>query len=283
MNLFLPICILLSAPPPDSLPYDLANPSHVINLVSEDLREISGLSPTDVDEQYLAIADEKGEIFFVDGAAGGAITRRVLFKNKGDFEGVEMVGPCLFAVKSNGDVYEIGRWKRRTPSVRTYETGLTKDDDVEGLGFDARRNALLIACKGNTDSSYARKVYAFDLSTKRLSEQPVYTVDPLEVNRLVPHHPEEKHNFFSPSGIAVHPLTGDVYVLSSAQKRLVVLDHETGAIKMAVRLDKKMLPQPEGISFDSNGDLVLSSEGKQGEGLIMRFRYQGEAGNRSEK
>jgi uncharacterized protein YjiK len=274
MNLLLPICLLLSPAPPDTLPYDLANPSHVINLVSEDLKEISGLSPTDANEQYLAIADEKGEIFFVDGANGGAITRRVLFKDKGDFEGVEMVGPCLFAVKSNGDVYEIGRWKRKSPSVREYETALSKDDDVEGLGYDNKRDALLIACKGNPDSSYVRKVYAFNLGSKQLSEQPVYTIDPLEVNRLVPNGPEDKQNFFSPSGVAMHPLTGDIYVLSSAKKRLVVLDHETGAIKMAVRLDKKMLPQPEGISFDSNGDLVLSSEGKQGEGMIMRFAYK---------
>jgi uncharacterized protein YjiK len=265
---------LLSPAPPDTLPYDLANPSHIINLVSEDLQEISGLSPTDDPEQYLAIADEKGEIFFVDGAAGGAITRRVLFRDKGDFEGVELVGPCLFAVKSNGDIYEIGRWKKKTPSVKEYDTALGKDDDVEGLGYDNKRDALLVACKGNPDSSYLRKVYAFDLGTKRLSEQPVYTIDPIEVNRLVPKNPEENAHFFSPSGIAVHPVTGDVYVLSSAQKRMVVLNHDSGMLRFAVRLDKKLLPQPEGISFDRNGDLVLSSEGKKGEGLIMRFKFK---------
>jgi uncharacterized protein YjiK len=274
MNLLIPICLLLSPAPPDTLPYDLANPSHIINLVSEDLQEISGLSPTDDPEQYLAIADEKGEIFFVDGAAGGAITRRVLFRDKGDFEGVELVGPCLFAVKSNGDIYEIGRWKKKTPSVKEYDTALGKDDDVEGLGYDNKRNALLVACKGNPDSSYLRKVYAFDLGTKRLSEQPVYTIDPIEVNRLVPKNPEENAHFFSPSGIAVHPVTGDVYVLSSAQKRMVVLNHDSGMLRFAVRLDKKLLPQPEGISFDRNGDLVLSSEGKKGEGLIMRFKFK---------
>lgn len=274
MNLLLSIYLLAAcAPPSDSLPYDLANPSHVINLVSEDLREISGLSPTDTQGQYLAIADEKGEIFFIDGNGGGAITRRVLFRDKGDFEGVEQVGPCLYAVKSNGDVYEIGRWKRKSPSVREYSTHLNKEDDVEGLGYDVKRHALLLACKGNPDSSYVRKVFAFDLKTNELSEQPVYVVDPIEVNQLVPSNSEDKHNFFSPSGIALHPLTGDVYILSSAKKRLVVLDYDTGKIKYAVRLDKKMLPQPEGISFDFNGDLVLSSEGKQGEGLVMRFAY----------
>ncbi len=274
MNLLLPLYLLLSSAPPDTLPYDLANPSHLINLVSEDLREISGLSPTDSPGQYLAIADEKGEIFFVDGAAGGAITRRVLFRDKGDFEGVEMVGQCLYAVKSNGDLFEIGNWKHKKMCVNTYDTHLGKEDDIEGLGYDLKRNALLLACKGNPDSSYTRRVFAFDMTTKELSEQPVYSVNPLEVNRLVPHGPDENEHFFSPSSIAIHPVTSDVYIISSSQKRLVVLDYDSGAIKYAVRLDKKMLPQPEGIAFDPNGDMILSSEGKKGEGLMYRFLYR---------
>ena len=277
MTLLLPLCLLLSSAPPDTLPYDLANPSHIINLVSEDLREISGLSPTDTKGQYLAIADEKGEIFFIDGAAGGAITRRVLFRDKGDFEGVEMVGHCLYAVKSNGDVFEIGRWKTKKMTVNEYDTHLDKEADVEGLGLDRKRRALLLACKGNPDSSTLRRVFAFNLDTKELGEQPVYSIDPLEVNRLVPKDPEENENFFSPSGIAIHPITQDVYLLSTSQKRLVVLDYTTGAIKIALRLDKKMLPQPEGISFDSNGDMLLSSEGKKGEGLMYKFLYKGKA------
>lgn len=274
MNLLLPLYLLLSSAPPDTLPYNLANPSHIINLVSEDLQEISGLSPADAQGQYLAIADEKGEIFFVDGS-GGAITRRVLFRDKGDFEGVEMVGQCLYAVKSNGDIFEIGDWKKKKMCINMYDTHLEKVDDVEGLGYDLKRHCLLLVGKGNPDSSYTRNVFAFDLTTKLLGEQPVYSVNPLEVNRLLPPGPDENSNFFSPSSIAIHPITRDVYITSTAQKRLLVLDYDSGAIKYVVRLDKKMLPQPEGIAFDSNGDMLLSSEGKKGEGLIIRFMYRG--------
>jgi uncharacterized protein YjiK len=274
MNLLLPLYLLLSPAPPDTLPYDLRNPSHIINLVSEDLQEISGLSPTDVPGKYLAIADEKGEVFFVDGN-GGAITRRILFRDKGDFEGVEMVGQCLYAVKSNGDLFEIGDWKQKKMCINMYDTHLDKEDDVEGLGYDLKRNCLLLVGKGNADSSYIRDVYAFDLTTKLLGEQPVYSVNPLEVNRLLPPGSDENNHFFSPSSIAIHPITGDVYITSTAQKRLLVLDYDSGAIKYVIRLDKKMLPQPEGIAFDSNGDMLLSSEGKKGEGLVFRFLYRG--------
>lgn len=267
-------CFLLFSPPTDTLPYDLNNPSLTINLVSDDLREISGLSPTDTPGIYLTIADERGEILFIDGSGGGNITRRVLFREKGDFEGVEMVGQTLYAVKSDGEIFEVRRWKRKAPKVRVYKTPLQKKDDIEGLGYDPRRRALLVASKGNPDSSDVRRIYAFNLKTKQLSAQPIYTVDPLEVNVLLPNNEADKPNFFSPSGVAMHPITGDIYVLSSAKKRLVVLDYTTGKIKYASRLDKKILPQPEGIAFDPNGNLHLSSEGKKGEGLVLKFDYR---------
>lgn len=259
----------------DSFPYDMDNPSQIINLESDDLKEISGLSPADSAGIYCAIADERGEVLFIDGVGGGAILRRVLFREKGDFEGVELVGTRLFAMKSDGDLFEIENWK--TPDkmlVEEYNTPLHKSDDVEGLGYDPSRDALLVACKGDPDSSYLRKIYAFGLKTKQMEPTPVYSIDPLEVNRLLPYEDPDKARFFSPSGVAVNPITKDVYVISTALKRLVVLDPVSGAIRFAVRLDKKLLPQPEGIAFDANGNLHLSSEGKKGEGLLLKFNYK---------
>jgi len=273
MSLTLALCFFLQPVFTDTFPYDLQNPSFVINLVSEDLKEISGLSPTDSAGIYLAINDERGEIFFIDGAGGGAILNRFLFRDKGDFEGVEMVGKCLYAVKSDGDIFEIGCWDTDTPNIVEYKTRLKKADDVEGLCYDAKRFALLLACKQNPDSAGLRRIYAFDLKTKQLSDKPVYTIDPEAVNRLVPLD-GEKNRYISPSGIAIHPKTNDIFVISSAQKRLVVLDYKTGAIRYAVRLNKKLLPQPEGIAFDAEGNLHLSSEGKKGEGLVLKFDYK---------
>lgn len=261
--------------PGDTLAYYLAAPDQIVNLANDDLQEISGLGATDVPDRYVAIADEKGEIFFVNANEGGSIEHRVLFREKGDFEGVEMVGQTLYAVKSDGKVFEITNWKKGAKlDVKEHDTHLNKDDDVEGLGYDPYRNALLLACKGNPDSDAKRNIYAFDLKEKKLSDSPVYTIDPTEVARLVPDGPEDKPNFFSPSGIAIHPKTGEIFVTSTAKKRLVVLDYNTGQIRFANRLDKKVMPQPEGISFDAAGNLLISSEGKKGEGLLLKFNYR---------
>lgn len=273
---FTPMVTCTGTPEPlsaqDSLPYDLHRPIFIINLEHKDLNEISGLSPSGEPGILCAISDEKGEVLFMD-ARSGAIKRRVLFRDKGDFEGVEKVNDHLYAIKSDGDLYKISHWKRKKPKYKKYRTGLSRTDDVEGLGYDPLRNALLIACKGDPDSAHIRPVFAFDLRTKRLGAQPVFKIDPLEVNRLVPYDEQDKHNFFSASGVAIHPLTGDVYVVSTSLKRLVALDYQSGKIKMAARLDKAMCPQPEGIAFDPAGDLFISSEGKKSNGMLFRFEY----------
>jgi len=258
----------------DSLPYDLQNPALTINLQTEALKEISGLSPTDSAGIYLAIADERGEVYFMDANRGGAVFRRVLFRDKGDFESVEMVGKSIWAAKSNGDLFEITNWEKNPPQVEEFKSSLKKQNDVEGLAFDPARKALLLACKENPDSLYPRNIYVFNLKTKVLEESPAFTIHPEEVNRMVAYGESEKHDYFSPSGVAVHPLTSDIYVISTALKRLVVLDYKTGKLKSAQRLDKKILPQPEGISFDPSGNLLLSSEGKEGEGLLLKFDFK---------
>ncbi len=261
----------------DSLPYDLLAPSRTLRLASEDLKEISALSPTDDPNIFLAISDERGEALLLDFQQEGKIAKRVMFREKGDFEGAEMVGKDIFCLKSDGVLFKISNWQNATPQVQEYQLGnLSKDNDLEGLGYDAGRQALLIACKEDSESDVARRIFAFDLQTSQMKAEPVYTINPQEVNALVPYNEEdnEKH-FFSSSAVAVHPYTQDIYVISTALKRLVILDHTTGKIRYAIRLGKSSLPQPEGICFDPAGNLYISSEGKGGDAAILRYSYRG--------
>ncbi len=263
----------------DSIPYDLHAPARTIQLGSADLSEISALSPTPEPGVFLAVADERGEVFFIDSKLDGAISKRITFRENGDFEGVEMVDSVIFCLKSDGVIFEISHWDKGKAQVREFPTVLTKDNNVEGLGYDAGRQALLLACKEDSESDVPRRVYAFDLQTHQLGATPVYTIDPRDVNARVPYSDEDKsQNFFSTSGVAVHPLTQDIYLISTALKRLVVLDHGTGKIRFATRLDKQVIPQPEGIAFDPAGNLYLSSEGKGGAGFILVFPYHGPKG-----
>jgi uncharacterized protein YjiK len=75
---------------------------------------------------------------------------------------------------------------------------------------------------------------------------------------------------FRPSGIAVHPKTGQIFILASDGKKLLILS-EQGQKEALVSLNPKIYRQPEGICFSPNGDLFISSEGKKGDGYILRF------------
>lgn len=254
-----------------TIPYSLDAPSERYPLAAVELQEVSGLSPTSTPGQFVAISDEKGEFYFLDLAKGGTITNRVMFKEKGDFEGIEMVGDTVYCIKSDGDLYKIFDWaKGGTPSMSMVKLGF-ENNDIEGLCYDRQRKALLIAAKEDPERSVKRSVWSYSIATGQLNPTPVYSVDPAAVDQLVNNNDDNKQRYFSTSGIAVHPISGDIYLISTSLKRLAVLDYATGALKAAVRFDKDVLGQPEGISFDAEGNLYISSEAKKTTAMIAKF------------
>jgi len=84
---------------------------------------------------------------------------------------------------------------------------------------------------------------------------------------------KEKTKYISPSGVAVHPISKEVYILSSALRCLVAMDPKSGQVRSVQSLEKSLFPQPEGIAFEKNGDLWISSEGKKGTATLQLFSY----------
>jgi uncharacterized protein YjiK len=66
----------------------------------------------------------------------------------------------------------------------------------------------------------------------------------------------------APSAIAIHPITEQLFITSSVGKVLMVLNPD-GRIDHLQRLDKKLYAQPEGMTFDSDGTLYISTEKKK--------------------
>ena len=85
-------------------------------------------------------------------------------------------------------------------------------------------------------------------------------------------HKEDTFNF-RPSEIAVHPLTNLIYVLSSKDKMLLILDQK-GKIENLVALDPVYFTQPEGMTFLENGDLLISNEAQKGKATLLLFKYR---------
>jgi uncharacterized protein YjiK len=272
-----------------TFPYDLKKPDVKVTLPN-DLIEISGLcwmSPG----KLACVQDEDGIIFIYD-LNKQAIAREIEFEDDGDYEGIELMGEDAWILKSNGNLYKVNDWMDdEKRSTEKYETELSKKNDCEGLGYDPASNSLLIACKGHPrlddeKGNSEKAIYRFDLKEKDLIKKPVYTIDLDQVKNYKKYNTmttwgveilsmldESKGDVsFQPSGIAIHPLTGNLYVTGAVGDMILVL-HPRGEILAMIALDTAKFRQPEGICFDPQGNLYISNEGKDSRANLMKFNY----------
>lgn len=260
-----------------AFPYYLDEPDEKVKLPSV-LKEISGLAWID-DDLLATVQDEKGNIYIFD-FDKGEVVREIDFGGNGDYEGVAKRGDDFWVVRSDGRLYEA----RGDGSVEVYDTALDEDFDVEGLEWYEKEQVFLLACKAYPGQGKALKgkktCYAFDPETEQLNLQPRFIIDLQAIANGKKANPKDRiseffepgkgSKVFQPSGIAVHPISGDIYLISSVGKKLVILSPK-GKLLYVTTLDYGHFKQPEGICFSPEGVLYISTEGAGGKGKIMRF------------
>ena len=276
-----------------AFPYQLNEADKLWELPKK-LVEISGLSP--IDKHRLAcVQDEKGSIYIFN-TKKGDVEKKIDFGDKGDFEDLEIVGNDAWVLKSNGTLYQVKDFlKAGNPKVKKYKTALSKMNNTEGLAFDSQSQSLLIACKGypfldedeEREAKAFKAVYRFRLKTKELDTQPFLLIEmdsikqyknyntttALGIELLAFFDAAEGDVSFQPSGIAVHPLSGNFYVLASVGNVLVVFSRE-GKMLALIHLKAKIHRQPEGICFSPDATLYISNEGGNGKGTIQKFHQK---------
>lgn len=254
-----------------SFSYDLNRPDQQLYLPIE-LQEISGLAWSG-NEKLATIQDEEGIVFEYD-LKQQEVIRKVKFGKNLDYEGITKAGRQIYVLERDGDIFEIDSLQGESVESKKYETPLSYQQDAEGLGYDPVDDCLLVALKEEKIESKTagegdkRVIYSFDLQDHRLSENPLYFIDELELGRLI--YKKEKSYQFKPSGIAVDPQNHYIYVIASVGRLLIVMDR-TGKLLYAERLNPSLFPQPEGIAFAPDGRLFISSEGRSGKGRLMTF------------
>lgn len=246
------------------LSYNLEKPSHVYKLPSM-LEEISGLSY--YEPNVLAtINDEQGVVFLYD-LKTKKIIKKIKFEKNGDYEGIERVGDHLYVVKSNGNLYKFHIDVEG--EVEEISSPFGSKNNIEGLGYNEKTNSLLLALKGNAEIDKnkidGKAVYAYDLTSGKFSKKPMLVLKDKDLERVLGANSSK----FRPSGIAVHPLSGEIYMLASVGSALVVFNAD-GSPKNLSILKRSIFPQPEGIAFSPQGDLYISNENQDG-GTILHF------------
>jgi uncharacterized protein YjiK len=275
-------------PPISHFPYQLDQPDQTFEL-PQSLHEISGLGMGPNGKTLAAVEDETGSLFLLEKTTG-RILHEIPFWKDGDYEGVEFVGEEVFVVKSNGNLYQIQNPATEAQIVIKHDSPYKKEYDIEGLALDPSHNRLLLACKGDAGVPNGRAIFSFHLGQLAFDTIPTYTILGDSITAFVQanteldrweklaelFNPDESELAFSPSAIALHPLTGNLYLLSSVGKLLVVLDPASGHVIHIQKLKKSVHAQPEGICFDADGTMFISNEGKDGVAKIHRFNYRPE-------
>jgi uncharacterized protein YjiK len=255
-------------------PYRFLEPDHTYEM-PEILKEISGMTLTD-DHTMYAVQDENGIVFKYN-LAKEEITGMFRFTDVGDFEDVATVGDMVYALRSDGTVFYFngknynGKFDQKVVQANSM--------NMEGLFYNPTDKYLYMACKDQplNLAGTKRLIYKF---TPQNMEKPhlTYTIELTDLqNKLKEHYPQlnTENVQFNPSAIAIHPLTGEIFVLSAANKLLITLNEQ--GINGVYPLPSELYFKPEGLAFSPEGDLYLSSEGfKNGflNGSIYLFKKQ---------
>jgi hypothetical protein len=296
---FLPLLLAAAGPAacqrPASLPYDLARPDRTFLLPGK-LREISAL--TCVDEHTIAcVQDEKGTLFVID-VRDGQLRGSHRFGPKGDYEGLARASDGYYVLRSDRTLLRLVPRGTSFAIAETIALDIPRHD-LEGLCFDPARGILLVAPKdvarpepdadGGLPGKAARRelknervLWGFDLKTRELLAEPVLRLSvptivaqagdseelPSREDKKGRPRPDLELRF---SCVAVHPQTNDIWLLSSADHLLLVVNR-AGALQHLHRLDAKVFPKPEGMTFLPDGSFVLSSEGADGPAQVCIYR-----------
>lgn len=248
--------------------YNLANP--VMIHLKTNLDEISGIVYYPKDTSIFAVDDEEGILYKI------YIRKKVQVKEwkfsaDGDYEDIVLFDSTFFALQSNGNLKSFRFSSKDSLSIQYCTVPLWGDNEFETAYYDFISKKIILICKNcEADDKKSVSAYAFDPRDHTFSDQPFFIINADDAADELGFD----HLKFQPSAAAVHPLTKELYIISSANKALIIADRN-GKVKNAYELDPALFKQPEGITFTPLGDMIISNESAGlGAPNILIFKYK---------
>ena len=258
------------------------------------LVEVSGIAFTGPLTLAL-IQDERGLLYSLD-LEGGSDIEAFKFGPKGDYESLARAGERLLVLRSDGGLLELDfQGSARSAFTNPFE-GLPYKD-FESAAFDPAHERWLVLAK-DTVSDDERKnddrvIFEIGFHDLALAAEPALVLSRKEIIQAatgrgwpLPTRTSKKGKVksdfeFRPSDLAVHPITGDYFIVSSRDRTLIAVS-PAGELLGTATFPKRVLFQPEGLAFHSNGDLLIASEGVRGKdgksskrpAVLLRFSFK---------
>lgn len=251
--------------------YDFStNNIEIIELPSK-LNEISGIAFS-TNGNLFGHNDEKGTIYQIDPTTGKIVKLFQLgvWGLEADFEDIAIVEDQFFLITSSGILYEFSEGSN-LEKVKFKETnlGFSSNFEIEGLCYDSETNSLLVACKNfaGKNNKGKRVIYSYSLQTEKINKTPRFFIS---LKKL-----ENKFGIkkFFPSAISRKPDTGNFFILSSKGEPAIVEINSNGDLVSGGKLNEIRHPQPEGLAFNKNGDILISNEAVHGSPTIIIYKF----------
>lgn len=250
--------------------YDFAQP--VPFKLDIRIKEISGIIWDTHKDQFVAHNDELGQVYFLDRSAGAIMGDPYVFnESKGDYEDIAMIGSDIYVLRSDGAIFKIGidsaTGKRNHSDLG--KIGLSDKNDFETLYYDPEKKALIMICKNcGSDDKKTISAFAYYPDSIGFVTTPLFQIDAAKIKELSPRETSK----FQPSAARIHPVMKKLFIISSASNQLVIAD-PNGEVEGVYMLAKKTFPQPEGLTFKSNGEMFISNEGVSSKAELLKFIY----------
>ncbi len=252
---------------PTPAEYNLNEPE--VSKLPDKLNEISGLAYYPKDSGLFAVIDEAGVLYKLFRKKKVEV-QNWKFAKSGDYEDIVLLDSSFYVMKSKGDIVVFNFQTPDSIKSEEFNIPIEGQNEFEILYYDESIKKLVMICKNcEADDKTIVSSWFFDPQTKSFS-QGFLTLDaPAILSQL-----EGDEKKFKPSAAAINPVTGDLYIISSINKCLVIADRD-GKVKKVYPLDPKVYKQPEGITFSPSGDMYISNE-TAGEGLpnLLFFKYK---------
>ena len=229
------------------------------------LREVSGLVATEAG-RLLAIADERGRVYEID-FDRASIKRFADFGDpavEGDFEALAIKDGLLYAATSSGVLYRRDLDDPDAKAFERFETGLGRACEIEGLAAHPSHPHLWLLCKEPRKKRHKGELTLFAWAPAEATRAPGHDI-------AVPFAELGFKKPIAPSGAYFSEAGGELWIVAARQQVFVVVT-STGELVRSGRLpNRRWHPQTEGIAI-SAGSIYLADEGKQGEGVLSRYR-----------
>lgn len=247
-------------------PYYPAKPD-VIDM-ENDLEEISGITYHASDNTVFAISDDKGSLYKVS-VSDGKIVDKLKFHEAKNFEDLAIVGDSCYVLNSNGNIVSFNYKTSEVKDAVMHHIPEGGKNEFEILYHDKAANKLILICKGcERDKKKVVSTFAYDIPTGTYTGGS-FSLDAKDILKKA----SFEKNRFKPSATAIHPITGELYIISSINKLLVVTN-TNGTLKKVYPLDAQLFKQPEGIAFTPSGDMLISNEAAgKGAANILYYKY----------